>query len=565
MRKPIYRAFSVVLLLAMMLSVLAVGASAAPASSWIITTPTGYTSADQVEYKTFQQNDRGDGKTYTVIANWGARGEPSTFLSTYAQEFYTESYDELLTYAGGTDTASAPNSPLFKHLQEMMASAQTHYTYYTESQNVRDYYRYTDCVSNDITQVALLYRGGLVTGDWNSGKIWNQEHCWPRSKLHSSDADIKAQMIGDIAHLRPTNPSENGGRSNDCYGEKKGSEYYNPGISVHGDVARMMLYMYVRWGAVDTMWGAGGVMESLDILLKWMEEDPVDTWEMGRNDSVQSITGTRNVFIDYPELAFVLFGQEVPKTMPTPSGEGSDGTAVPVPPVEQPPVDDSGDPIEKPTTPAEILDALYKLEDRETLAGGPYTLTGKIIQINTPYSEEKQNIILTIEVEGHADKPVYCYRLMGEAAASVKVGDTITVKGELYRYKDTFEFNSGCTIEAHIPASGTPDVPVDPKPTEPAPTDPVAPPAADGEHQIVKVPAKAPTAQEGGWIAHYQCEKCGKLYTDEHGQAEVSQSFVTLAKLQPQQEGPNVVVIVCIVLGVLAAGAVVAVVVIKKK
>ena len=68
------------------------------------------------------------------------------------------------------------------------------------------------------------------------------------------------------------------------------------------------------------MWGSTGVIQSKEVLLDWMEADPVDTWEMGRNDSVQSITGTRNVFVDYPELAFELFEEEVPE-MVTPSGK----------------------------------------------------------------------------------------------------------------------------------------------------------------------------------------------------------------------------------------------------
>ena len=68
------------------------------------------------------------------------------------------------------------------------------------------------------------------------------------------------------------------------------------------------------------MWGASGVIESKDILLKWMEEDPVDTWELGRNDAVQAITGTRNVFVDYPELAFELFNEDVPADYDSPSG-----------------------------------------------------------------------------------------------------------------------------------------------------------------------------------------------------------------------------------------------------
>ncbi len=564
MKRSLCKASALLVLLAMVISLFAASASATPASDWMTTTPTGYTSAEQVEYKTFQQLDRGDNQMHTVVANWGARGEACMFLSTYAQNFYTESYEELLNYAGGTSTSNAPNSPLYQHLQDMMASAQTHYTYYTESQNVRDYYCYTDCVSNDISQVNILYLGQMVTSEWNSGKIWNQEHCWPRSKLYHSDATVKAQMIGDIAHLRPTNPSENGHRGNDCYGETKTSDFFDPGISSRGDVARMMLYMYVRWGVVDTMWGAGGVIENLDILVKWMQQDPVDTWEMGRNDAIQSITGTRNVFIDYPELAFVLFGVDIPKDMVTPSGEASDGTAVPKPPVDNPgnpgDTEDPEDPFVKPTTPAEILDALYQLEDRETLPGGPYTLSGKVIEINTAYSESGKTVTLTFEVEGHADKPVYCYKLSGDAAAEVAVGDTVTVKGELYRYKDLFEFNAGCTIQAHSPAGSLPSV--DPKPTDPTPTQPNNGPHT---HDIVKVEAKAPTEDAAGWLEHYKCSGCGKLYSDPNGRAEVSESFVTLAKLEEPAPAGNPVPIVIIVVVVIAGAAVAAVILLKKK
>lgn len=62
------------------------------------------------------------------------------------------------------------------------------------------------------------------------------------------------------------------------------------------------------------------VIESLDTLLEWMQEDPVDTWEMSRNDCVQKVQGNRNVFIDYPEFAWLLFGRELPADYDTPSG-----------------------------------------------------------------------------------------------------------------------------------------------------------------------------------------------------------------------------------------------------
>jgi hypothetical protein len=55
-----------------------------------------------------------------------------------------------------------------------------------------------------------------------------------------------------------------------------------------------------------------------------MELDPVDTWEMGRNEVVGSIQGNRNVFIDYPEYAWLVLGEEVPDDLVTPSGEAMD-------------------------------------------------------------------------------------------------------------------------------------------------------------------------------------------------------------------------------------------------
>lgn len=276
-------------------------------------TSTGYTKAEDVVYK----------KTGKTVHNWGAREEECQFLSTYAQDFYVGNYtyETLSQKKGGTKQSDAHKSELYTALQDMMEIEHTFFTYYDGSKNVRDYYKYADCVQNDTTKVSLIYRGTLTSSAWNQGEIWNQEHMWPQSKLSS------AEQKGDIMHLRPSNPSENSQRGNTPYGE--GSDYYDPneeGQSIRGDCARTMLYMYVRWGLYSKMWGKDGVMESADILLKWMREDPVDTWEMGRNDAVQSVTGTRNVFVDYPEYAWLLFGKTIPSEMSTPSrGNTEDG------------------------------------------------------------------------------------------------------------------------------------------------------------------------------------------------------------------------------------------------
>ena len=256
-----------------------------------------------------------DGK---YIYNWGTRGETATFLSPKAESFYTgtNTYDALSTYSGGTSTSTAPNSALYKALQSLMKGKHSYQTSYSAT---RDLYRYTDC-QNGGGKISSFYSGTLIGPAWGEGN-WNREHTWPNSKgLGGNDEN-------DIMMLRPTSTSENSSRGNTAYGQSGG--YYNPNsesggkYDLRGDVARIFLYVYVRWGNTSYAWGKSGVMESVDVLLQWMEEDPVDTWELGRNDSVESITGTRNVFVDYPEFAFLLFGETIPADMQTPSGGSS--------------------------------------------------------------------------------------------------------------------------------------------------------------------------------------------------------------------------------------------------
>lgn len=292
-------------LLALMLQL---GPVSLAAGEKITTTATGYTYAEDVEYLIVKN----------TVVNWGARGEDCTFLTTYAVDYYVGSYSwqTLSALPGGTGTSDAYNSQLYEALQDMM---QTKHTKIQGYQDTRPYYCYTDCVSNDYSKVSTFYSGKPVNGTWD-GKTYNREHVWPNSKCLNTN---KTNDSADIMMLRATTSSENSSRGNKAYGESGG--YCDPGESVRGDCARMVLYGYVRWGNTGHMWGSSGVMENLEILLKWMAEDPVDTWEMARNDSVQSITGVRNVFVDYPELAWLLFGQQMPEDALTPSGNGTAG------------------------------------------------------------------------------------------------------------------------------------------------------------------------------------------------------------------------------------------------
>ncbi len=105
----------------------------------------------------------------------------------------------------------------------------------------------------------------------------------------------------------------------------------------------------------------------------------------------------------------------------------------------------------KPSTPAEIVDAAYALADGETLAEGPYTLTGVITSVDEAFNSKYSNITVTIAVDGAAaDKVLKCYRLAGEGAELLIVGDTITVTGELTNYQGTIEFAQGCTLDSYV-------------------------------------------------------------------------------------------------------------------
>lgn len=94
---------------------------------------------------------------------------------------------------------------------------------------------------------------------------------------------------------------------------------------------------------------------------------------------------------------------------------------------------------------AEIVDAAYKLEAGAALPG-TCRLFGKIIKIDTPWSEQYKNITVTIEVAGLTDKPIQCFRLVGDGAEALAVGDEITVEGVIKNYNGTVEFDAKCKL-----------------------------------------------------------------------------------------------------------------------
>ncbi len=93
----------------------------------------------------------------------------------------------------------------------------------------------------------------------------------------------------------------------------------------------------------------------------------------------------------------------------------------------------------------EIVAAAYTLEDGLAMEEAQ-RLYGVVTKIDTPWSEDYQNITVTIQIGDLAEQPIMCYRLSGEGADTLAVGDDITVEGILKNYKGTIEFDAGCVM-----------------------------------------------------------------------------------------------------------------------
>ena len=267
--------------------------------------------------------DSGYPTEYSSEYNSGDRDELCITLDgTSAYDYYTGNYSyENLESLSANDLKTA--------LNKLMTSTHSYISSYNDCHYKADR---TDCENED-GRVLLVYTSYSATmSQWNG---WNREHVWPQSLGGNNTSGGGA----DMHHIRPSDAVVNSTRGNKKYGNIDGgtakygnnpasgylggyydSTYFEPLDNVKGDVARIILYVWVRWG---TNWGAESVTEvfqSVDVLLEWCELDPVDTWEMGRNEVIEDIQGNRNVFIDYPELAWLVFGKDVPAGMTTPSG-----------------------------------------------------------------------------------------------------------------------------------------------------------------------------------------------------------------------------------------------------
>lgn len=194
----------------------------------------------------------------------------------------------------------------------------------------------TDVNPNNPADVLLLYGwenriDGDVTNDrfrginLNGGSVgnWNREHVFSRSLGIPNLGE--AGPGADAHHLRPTDFQKNSSRGNRLFATGTGvasgasSGGWFPGNEWKGDVARMIMYMYLRYGnrCLPTNVGIGSSANTpddmIDLFLQWNVEDPVSDFERQRNTFHENTNnpeaqGNRNPFIDNPRLATRIWG-----------------------------------------------------------------------------------------------------------------------------------------------------------------------------------------------------------------------------------------------------------------
>ncbi len=135
-----------------------------------------------------------------------------------------------------------------------------------------------------------------------SPQTFNTEHVYPQSRLEADDA------VTDLHHLRSCDATINSNRSNFPFTSGSGTyqlvnsnEWY-PGDEWRGDVARMIMYLNIRYGETFDKVG------TLDLFLEWNVADPVSSFEIQRNNIIEGAQGNRNPFIDNPYIATLIWG-----------------------------------------------------------------------------------------------------------------------------------------------------------------------------------------------------------------------------------------------------------------
>lgn len=252
----------------------------------------------------------------TIAVKSTATGNSGNFSIPETLSKYYENIDFTLTGSALKDDVSVTIS-------------NSHTTTLSYTPGVWNVLKESDLDSNDTNKVVLIYGYDDNDGDHKTDRTrdknanggntgdWNREHVFAKSL---GNPNLGTTGPGADAHnLRPSDVNKNSERGNKLFISGNGyarafSNGWYPGDEWKGDVARMIMYMYLRYGnqCLPKNAAIGSAVSSddnmINLLLEWNAEDPVSNLEIQRNNVVANAQGNRNPFVDNPYLATVIWG-----------------------------------------------------------------------------------------------------------------------------------------------------------------------------------------------------------------------------------------------------------------
>lgn len=229
---------------------------------------------------------------------------------------------------------SKTKNELKKDLSTLITN--THKNEIAYSAGLANLFKTSDADLDNPSNLLLIY-GSQSSGTHQRSRphsgSWNREHVYAKSK---GTPNLGTSGPGaDGHHIRPADITLNSTRGSLLFDDGVGAMAmktarggWYPGNEWKGDVARILMYLYVRYDKrtlpLNITFGPSTYSSDFpDILIKWNIEDPVSQFEIQRNNVVAGVQGNRNPFIDNPYLATVIWGgPKAQNNWPESFGEG---------------------------------------------------------------------------------------------------------------------------------------------------------------------------------------------------------------------------------------------------
>ena len=320
-----------------------------------VTILAGTATASSIINLTDDTTYEGDEETHLVLSTLPTgyvKNNDNIYIRIYDNDYIVQSFGTPLNPTYGLVTPTIPSgyydsleglsgAALKQAVQDIIANPLVRLHSYAD---IWDIIRTADQNPANSNQVWCMYiESPMAKLDQQVGSSivgkWNREHIFCQSRggfevssndsadginfWSSTSAASVVDGVSDAHHIRAENGQENSSRNNKNFGTTTSATVYagpsNSQGSWHGDVARSLFYMAVRFNGLNVVNGdpseylpstttSSGNIGDLATLLNWNTTDPRDDFEMNRNNYIYTWQMNRNPFIDYPLLANYIFG-----------------------------------------------------------------------------------------------------------------------------------------------------------------------------------------------------------------------------------------------------------------